>query len=51
MHTLYCCKNDEVICDSDSEEQFVSDDSDIEATDDLLEDSDNSAPSDQRRQG
>jgi hypothetical protein len=46
MHTLYCCKIDELICDSNSDEQFVSDESDIEATDDLSEDSDNSAITD-----
>jgi len=47
MYTLYCCRIKELICDSNSEVQFVSDDSDIEATDDLSEDSHNSVPTDQ----
>jgi hypothetical protein len=44
---LYCCSIKELICDSNSEVQFVSDDSDTEATDDLSEDSNNSVPTDQ----
>lgn len=45
--TLYCCSIKELICDSNSEVHFVSDDSDTEATDDLSEDSNNSVPTDQ----
>lgn len=45
--TLYCCRIKGLICDSNFEVQFVSDDSDIEATDDLSEDSHNRVPTDQ----
>ena len=40
-------ETEELICNSDSEEQCVSDDSDVEAADDLSEDSDNSVLTDQ----
>jgi hypothetical protein len=44
---LYGRRIEELICDSNSELQFVSDDSHTEATDDLSEDSQNSVPTDQ----
>jgi hypothetical protein len=42
MRALCCCDIEELICDSDSEEQCVSQDSDVRAAADLSDDSDNS---------
>ena len=47
VHYVDVSQTEETICDSDSQEQCISADSDVETADDLSDDSDNSVPTGQ----